>query len=181
MLDLEDIDEIFALDEQKRMSDDEIRIAREAALRAESSRGGGADYWEHDPAKHTWTYHVIVPRKAMVHPSKTPGSLGAPPDPWKLSSVRVSHARYKDKTPVTFYKDSYAFGKTRLMQLQTGSVEFFDDGHAPTKKKLSSYGGDSGLPYRQSVLRDERPYRGNSIDSSSWRSMNRAVRRSRAP
>ena len=58
----------------------------------------------------------------MVHPGKTPGCLGDPPDPWKLSSVRVSHVQYKDKTPVTIYEDSYAFGKTRLMQLWTGSV-----------------------------------------------------------
>ena len=182
MLDIEDIDEIFALDEQKRMTDDEIRVAREAELRAESSHGGGADYWEYDPAKHIWAYHVVVPRKAMVHPSKTPGSIGAPPDPWKLSSVRVSHVQYKDKTPVTIYEDSYAFGETRLMQLWTGSVEFFDDGHAPPKKRVSSYqgsdvlGGDSGLPYRQSVPRDERPYRGTKKPSSTWRSMNRAER-----
>ena len=122
----------------------------------------------------------------MVHPSKTPGSLGEPPDPWKLSSIRVSHVQYKDKTPVTIYEDSYAFGKTRLIQLWTGHVEFFDGGHAPPKMKVPSYhgsdvlGGDSGLPYRQSVPRDERPYRGtkkpNSIDSASWRSMSRAER-----
>ena len=43
MLDLEDVDEIFALDEQHRMTDDEIRAAREAELRAESSHGGGVD------------------------------------------------------------------------------------------------------------------------------------------
>ena len=54
----------------------------------------------------------------------------------KLSSVRVSHARYKDKTPVTIYEDSYAFGKTRLMQLWTGGVEFYDDGYAPPKTKV---------------------------------------------
>ena len=186
MLDMEDTDEIFALDEQNRMTEDDIRAAREAELRAESSHGGGVDYWAHDPRSHEWTYHVVVPRKAMVHPSKTPGSLGEPPDPWKLSSIRVSHVQYKDKTPVTIYEDSYAFGKTRLMQLWTGHVEFFDGGHAPPKMKVPSYhgsdvlGGDSGLPYRQSVPRDERPYRGtkkpNSIDSASWRSMSRAER-----
>ena len=100
--------------------------------------------------------------------------------------MRVSHVQYKDKTPVTIYEDSYAFGNTRLMPLWTGRVEFYDDGHAPSKTKVSSYhgsdilGGDSGLPYRQSVPRDERPFRGtkkpNSIDSASWRSMNRAER-----
>ena len=172
MLDMEDLDEIFALDEQHRMTDDDVRAAK---LRAESSHGGGADYWEYDPGSHKWTYHVVVPRKAMVHPSKTPGCLGDPPDPWKLSSVRVSHVQYIDK--------SYA---TRLMQLWTGSVDFFDNGHAPPKAKVSSYhgsdvlGGDSGLPYRQSAPREERAYRGtkkpNSIDSASWRSMNRAER-----
>ena len=65
----------------------------------------------YDPGSRKWTYHVVVPRKAMVHPGKTPGCLGDPPDPWKLSSVRVSHVQYKDKTPVTIYEDSYAFGK----------------------------------------------------------------------
>eukprot|EP00439_Symbiodinium_sp_Y106_P068361 s213_g11.t1 len=184
MLDMEDIVEILALDEQHWMTEDDIRAAREAELRAESSHGGGVDYWEHDLKSHRWTYHVVVPRKAMVRPSKTPGSIGEPPDPWKLSPVRVSHVQHKDKTPVTIYEDSYAFGKTR--QLWTGRVEFFDGGHAPSKTTVSSYhgsdvlGGDSGLPYRQSVPRDERPYRGtkkpNSIDSASWRSMNRAER-----
>ena len=53
MLDMEDLDEIFALDEQNRMTDDDIRAAREAELRAESSHGGGADYTRNtiqDPA-----------------------------------------------------------------------------------------------------------------------------------
>ena len=153
MLDLEDLDEIFALDEQSRMTDEDIRLARKAELRAESSHGGGVDYWEYDPGTRKCTYHVFVPRKAMVHPSKTLGSIGDPPDPGKLSSVRVSHVRYKDRTPITTYEDSYTFGKTRLMQPWTGSVEFFDDGLAPSKKKLPFYqgsdvlGGDSGLPY----------------------------------
>ncbi|CAE6962770.1 unnamed protein product [Symbiodinium sp. CCMP2592] len=186
MLDLEDIDEIFALDESTRMTDEDIRQAREAELRAESSHGGGADYWEYDPSVHKWTYHVVVPRKAMVHPSKTPGSIGESPDPWKLSTVRISHVQYKDKSPVTIYETGYAFGKTRLMQLWTGTVEFYDDGYAPPKKKLPPYHGseilegEGGLPYRQSVPRSERAYKGsrkpNSIDSESWRSMNRAER-----
>ncbi|CAE7806513.1 JNK [Symbiodinium sp. CCMP2592] len=186
MLDLEDIDEIFALDESTRMTDDDIRQAREAELRAESSHGGGVDYWEYDPSVHKWTYHVVVPRKAMVHPSKTPGSVGESPDPWKLSTVRISHVQYKDKSPVTIYETGYAFGKTRLMQLWTGTVEFYDDGYAPPKKKLPPYHGseilegEGGLPYRQSVPRSERAYKGsrkpNSIDSESWRSMNRAER-----
>ncbi|CAE7201943.1 GABBR2 [Symbiodinium sp. CCMP2592] len=186
MLDLEDIDEIFALDESTRMTDDDIRQAREAELRAESSHGGGVDYWEYDPSVHKWTYHVVVPRKAMVHPSKTPGSVGESPDPWKLSTVRISHVQYKDKSPVTIYETGYAFGKTRLMQLWTGNVEFYDDGYAPPKKKLPPYHGseilegEGGLPYRQSVPRSERAYKGsrkpNSIDSESWRSMNRAER-----
>ena len=115
MLDMEDLDEIFALDEQHRMTDDDVRAAREAELCAESSHGGGADYWDYDPGSHKWTYHVVVPRKAMVHPGKTPGCLGDPPDPWKLSSVRVSYVQYKDKMPVTIYEDSYAFGKTRIV------------------------------------------------------------------
>ena len=84
MLDMEDIDEIFALDEQNRMTEDDIRAAREAELRAESSRIGGVDYWERDPRSHKWTYHVIVPRKAMIHPSKTPGSIGEPPRPMEV-------------------------------------------------------------------------------------------------
>ncbi|CAE7248599.1 unnamed protein product [Symbiodinium sp. CCMP2592] len=186
MLDLEDIDEIFALDESTRMTDEDIRQAREAELRAESSHGGGADYWEYDPSVHKWTYHAVVPRKAMVHPSKTPGSIGESPDPWKLSTVRISHVQYKDKSPVTIYATGYAFGKTRLMQLWTGTVEFYDDGYAPPKKKLLPYHGseilegEGGLPYRQSVPRSERAYKGsrkpNSIDSESWRSMNRAER-----
>ncbi|CAE7248022.1 JNK [Symbiodinium sp. CCMP2592] len=186
MLELEDIDEIFALDEPTRMTEEDVRRAREAELRAESSHGGGVDYWEYDPSSHKWTYHVVVPRKAMIHPSKTPGSLGESPDPWKLSAVRISHVRYKDKSPVTIYETGYAFGKTRLMQLWTGTVEFFDDGFAPSKKKLPPYHGseilegEGGLPYRQSVPRSERVYRGsrkpNSIDSESWRSMNRAER-----
>ncbi|CAE7345631.1 unnamed protein product [Symbiodinium sp. CCMP2592] len=186
MLDLEDIDEIFALDESTRMTDEDIRQAREAELRAESSHGGGADYWEYDPSAHKWTYHVVVPRKAMVHPSKTPGSIGESPDPWKLSTVRISHVQYKDKSPVTIYETGYAFGKTRLMQLWTGTVEFYDDGYAPPKKKLPPYHGseilegEGGLPYRQNVPRSERAYKGsrkpNSIDSESWRSMNRAER-----
>ncbi|CAE7242240.1 unnamed protein product [Symbiodinium sp. CCMP2592] len=122
----------------------------------------------------------------MIHPSKTPGSLGESPDPWKLSTVRISHVQYKDKSPVTIYETGYAFGKTRLMQLWTGTVEFYDDGFAPSKKKLPPYHGseilegEGGLPYRQSVPRSERVYRGsrkpNSIDSESWRSMNRAER-----
>ncbi|CAE7222918.1 GABBR2 [Symbiodinium sp. CCMP2592] len=186
MLDLEDIDEIFALDESTRMTDDDIRQAREAELRAQSSHGGGVDYWEYDPSVHKWTYHVIVPRKAMVNPSKTPGSVGESPDPWKLSTVRISHVQYKDKSPVTIYETGYAFGKTRLMQLWTGNVEFYDEGYAPPKKKLPPYHGseilegEGGLPYRQSVPRSERAYKGsrkpNSIDSESWRSMNRAER-----
>ncbi|CAE7488465.1 unnamed protein product [Symbiodinium sp. CCMP2592] len=139
MLELEDIDEIFALDDSTRMTDEDIQRAREAELRVESSHGGGVDYWEHDPSTHKWTYHVVVPRKAMVHPSKTPGSIGESPDPWKLSTVRISHVQYKDK----------------LMQLWTGTVEFFDDGFAPPKKKLP-------------------PYHGSEI--LSWRSMNRAER-----
>ena len=59
---MEDTDEIFALDEQNRMTEDDIRAAREAELRAESSHGGGVDYWAHDPRSHEWTYHVVVPR-----------------------------------------------------------------------------------------------------------------------
>ncbi|CAE7620794.1 JNK, partial [Symbiodinium sp. CCMP2592] len=186
MLELEDIDEMFALDEPTRMTEEDVRRAREAELRAESSHGGGVDYWEYDPSSHKWTYHVVVPRKAMIHPSKTPGSLGESPDPWKLSTVRISHVQYKDKSPVTIYETGYAFGKTRLMQLWTGTVEFYDDGFAPSKKKLPPYHGseilegEGGLPYRQSVPRSERVYRGsrkpNSIDSESWRSMNRAER-----
>ncbi|CAE6971381.1 unnamed protein product, partial [Symbiodinium sp. CCMP2592] len=187
MLELEDIDEIFALDEPTRMTEEDVRRAREAELRAESSHGGGVDYWDYDPSSHKWTYHVVVPRKAMIHPSKTPGSIGESPDPWKLSTVRISHVQYKDKGPVTIYETGYAFGKTRLMQLWTGTVEFFDDGFAPSKKKkLPPYHGseilegEGGLPYRQSVPRSERIYRGsrkpNSIDSESWRSMNRAER-----
>ncbi|CAE7775556.1 JNK [Symbiodinium sp. CCMP2592] len=118
MLELEDIDEIFALDEPTRMTEEDVRRAREAELRAESSHGGGVDYWEYDP----------------------------------------SNSR----------------------------IEFFDDGFAPSKKKLPPYHGseilegEGGLPYRQSVPRSERVYRGsrkpNSIDSESWRSMNRAER-----
>ncbi|CAE7251308.1 JNK [Symbiodinium sp. CCMP2592] len=186
MIDLEDIDEIFALDESRRMTDEDIRQSREAELRAESSHGGGVDYWEYDPSAHRWTYHVVVPRKAMVHPSKTPGSIGDAPDPWKLSTVRISNVQYKDKNPVTIYETGYAFGKTRLMQLWTGTVEFYDDGFAPPKKKLPPYHGseilegEGVLPYRQSVPRAERSYKGsrkpNCIDSESWRSMNRAER-----
>ncbi|CAE7624163.1 Clec16a [Symbiodinium sp. CCMP2592] len=137
MLDLEDIDEIFALDESTRMTDEE-------------------------------------------------GSIGESPDPWKLSTVRISNVQYKDKSPVTIYETGYAFGKTRLMQLWTGTVEFFDDGFAPPKKKLPPYHGsevlegEGGLRYRQNVPRSERAYKGsrkpNSIDSESWRSMNRAER-----
>ncbi|CAE6956816.1 JNK [Symbiodinium sp. CCMP2592] len=163
MLELEDNDEIFALDEPTRMTDDDIRQAREAELRAESSHGGVVDYWEYDPSMHKWTYHVVVPRKAMVHPSKTPGSIGESPDPWKLSTVRISHVQYKDKSPVTIYETGYAFGKTRLMQLWTGTVEFFDDGFAPPKKKLPPYHGsailegEGSLPYRESVCCTRRP------------------------
>ncbi|CAE7248571.1 JNK [Symbiodinium sp. CCMP2592] len=131
MIELEDIDEIFALDEPTRMTDDDIQRAREAELRAESCHGG-----------------------------------------------------YKSR--VAIYETGYAFGKTRLMQLWTGTVEFFDDGFAPPKKKLPPYHGseilegEGGLPYQQRVPRAERSYRGsrkpNSIDSESWRSMNRAER-----
>ena len=55
------------------------------------------------------------------------------------------------------------------MQLWTGTVEFYDDGHALDKPRGFSYpeskvlGGGDGLPYEQSGPRLERRYRGSKI------------------
>ncbi|CAE7815308.1 unnamed protein product [Symbiodinium sp. CCMP2456] len=146
---------LFELDAGRETCEADIEQARIAHERAASSHGGGVDYWEYKADEHKWIYHVVVPRKAMVHP---PGSIGAAPNPWKLSTVRISKVQYAGKTPVTIREESYAFGKTRLMQSWTGTVEFFDDGYAPRKAKAPSYsgsislGGKDGLGYEQSAM-----------------------------
>ena len=74
------------------------------------------------------------------------------------------------------------------MKHWTGKVLFFERGKVPEKRsaRLSSYkehgvlGLDGELPYKQEVERSERKYKGtrkpNSIDSETWRSMNRYER-----
>ena len=59
----------------------------------EPSHGATVDYWEHDESSGVWTYHVVAPRKAMVQPGATPGSLGVAPDIRKLSNVRISYVK----------------------------------------------------------------------------------------
>ena len=154
----------------------------------EPSHGATVDYWEHDESSGVWTYHVVAPRKAMVQPGATPGSLGVAPDIRKLSNVRISYVKYPGGSPVEIREEHYALGKTRLMKLWTGKVLFFEHGKVPEKRaaRLSTYkkhgvlGLDGELPYKQEAERSERKYKGtrkpNSIDSETWRSMNRSER-----
>ena len=129
--------ELFDFDQDRQLSDEELRKKRDAESHAESSHGGNVDFWDYDPKTHKWTYHVIVPRKAMVHPSKTPGALGVPPNREKLSSVRISHVQYAGKSPATIREEMFSFGKTRLMQLS----QFYDEGFTPKKMRGVSYQG----------------------------------------
>ena len=154
----------------------------------EPSHGATVDYWEHDESSGVWTYHVVAPRKAMVQPGATPGSLGVAPDIRKLSNVRISYVKYPGGSPVEIREEHYALGKTRLMKLWTGKVLFFEHGKVPEKRaaRLSTYkkhgvlGLDGELPYKQEAERSERKYKGtrkpNSIDSETWRSMSRPER-----
>ena len=150
-----------------------------------TSHGANVDYWERDEAAHKWTYFVVVPRKAMVVPHKTPGALGIAPEVGRLSPVRISRVNYEGKPPVAICEEIWALGKTRLMQHWTGHVEFFDSNCAPPKPpkaKYASYqkhgilGHHSSLPYEQEVERSQRAYAGsrkpNTLDSETWRSMN---------
>ena len=150
-----------------------------------TSHGANVDYWERNEAEQKWTYYVVVPRKAMVVPHKTPGALGIAPEVGKLSPVRISHVNYEGKPSVVIREEIWALGKTRLMQHWTGHVEFFDSGCFPLKPKNAKYasyqkhgvlGHHSSLPCEQEVERRERGYAGsrkpNSLDSDTWRSMN---------
>ena len=79
---IDDDEDIFAFDAGRTLSEQEIQRARESGLGAESSHGGrcrllGNAMTSKAPS---WIYHVIVPRKAMVHPGKTPGAIAKPPD-----------------------------------------------------------------------------------------------------
>ena len=105
----------------------------------EASHGANVDYWERDEAAHKWTYFVVVPRKAMVVPHKTPGALGIAPEVGRLSPVQISHVNYEGKPPVVIREEIWALGKTRLMQHWTGHVEFFDSNSAPPKPPKVKY------------------------------------------
>ena len=109
------------------------------------------------------------------------GALGAVPETGKFAAVRISHIRYDGNLPVVIREETWALGKTRLMQHWTRHVEFFDSGFSPPKKsvKYAPYqkhrimGHDSYLPYEQEIERRERKYQGsrkpNYIDSDTWR------------
>ena len=101
--------------------------------KVESSDGASVDYWEHDASSGVWTYHVVAPRKAMVHPGVTPGALGTAPDLRKLTNVRISYVTYPGGAPVEIREEHYALGKTRLMKHWTGKVLFFEHGKVPEK------------------------------------------------
>ena len=89
--------------------------------------------------------------------------------------------------PVTTREEYYALGKQCLLK-HSGTVDFDEHGHVPkvVKEKEPAYGGagvlghGGGLPYHQEIPRSERKYKriakAKSIDSETWRSMNRMER-----